>query len=78
MAKVLNLTGFPVNLYAKDGDSCLIQVGESTIQDKFCANIPPKVVIIEKPKAPVSLKKEPAPRKKAEPKKVVELEDEEI
>ena len=56
MAKVLNLSGFPIDLYAKDGDSCTISVGENKIQDKFCANLPPKVVITEKPKQAKSIK----------------------
>lgn len=47
MAKVLNLTGTPMKLTAKDGDSCLIPVGESKIADKFCENVPPRVKILE-------------------------------
>lgn len=57
MAKVLNMYGYPISLVAKDGDSCQIPVGESKVQDKFCANVPPKVKVLEikKPvaKAPV-------------------------
>ena len=62
MAKVLNKYGYPIDLVAKDGESCQIPVGESKVQDKFCANIPPKVKILSLD-APVA----PAPKKAAAP-----------
>lgn len=46
MAKVLNKYGYPIDLVAKDGESCQIPVGESRVQDKFCSNVPPKVKIL--------------------------------
>ena len=46
MAKVLNKYGYPIDLVAKDGESCQIPVGESKVKDKFCANVPPRVVVL--------------------------------
>lgn len=62
MAKVLNKYGYPIDLVAKDGESCQIPVGESRVQDKFCSNIPPKVVVLSLD-APV-VKKVPVASKK--------------
>ena len=59
MARVLNLYGTPRTLYSKDGDSCLIPVGEGKVQDKFCVNLPPKVKLLEMKKAPVIKEKTP-------------------
>lgn len=46
MAKVLNKYGYPIDLVAKDGESCQIPVGESKVKDKFCANVPPRVTVL--------------------------------
>ena len=68
MAKVLNKYGYPIDLVAKDGESCQIPVGESRVKDKFCSNIPPKVIVLSLDNPPA--KKAPvAPKIKIENKK---------
>ena len=69
MAKVLNLYGYPISLVSKDGESCLIPVGESKVQDKFCANVPPKVKVLEikKPAVVAKQKEEAKPAIVAKP-----------
>lgn len=57
MARVLNLTGNPLHLFAKDGDSCLIPTGESKVADKFCINVPPRVKVLEMKKSAAKIEK---------------------
>lgn len=74
MAKVLNMIGYPINLVAKDGETCQIPTGESKVQDKFCVNVPPKVKVLSLDKP---VKTEVKVEAKATTKKVIKNNKEE-
>lgn len=74
MARVLNMIGYPINLVAKDGETCQIPTGESKVQDKFCVNVPPKVKVLSLDKP---IKKEIVVAEKPTQKKVIKNQKEE-
>lgn len=52
MAKAIvsNVSKFPIQLTAEDGDSCMVPVGKNIpVDSKFLANVLPGIVVVQKP-----------------------------